>query len=235
MVKRRLKRVLAIVLALTMVVGMNFTAFAEEGESGAQNSAATVSGNTVSGNTVSGNTIKEEAPVEFGFATGEDEKAYWYENSTKQGTYDDPKCIFAMGALRGREIYDPVSDGWYWLDVVYDGAKACNKEVWMPYIYQEEASWDDAEIEANANNSGSMKQQVIDFIKNGSGKWVRYDANGMMVKGWYTVKGADAEIYPDQVGNTYYYDFKTGLMAKGWQTIEGEDYYFDEVTGVLKK
>ena len=178
---------------------------------------------------------KEEAPIQFGFAKGEDEKSYWYEEGVKQGTYDDPKCIYAMGALRGREIYDPVSDGWYWLDVVFDGAKACNKEVWMPYIYQDEAAWDDAEIEANANDSGSMKQQVIDFIKNGYGKWVRYDADGKMVKGWYTVEGADAEIYPDQVGNTYYYDFKTGLMAKGWQTIKGEDYYFNEVTGVLQQ
>ena len=47
-----------------------------------------------------------------------------------------------------------------------------------------------------------MKQQVIDFIKNGYGKWVRYDADGKMVKGWYTVEGADAEIYENQVGNT---------------------------------
>ena len=54
-----------------------------------------------------------------------------------------------------------------------------------------------------------------------------------MIKGWYTVQGADAEIYKNQVGNTYYYDYKTGLMAKGWTIIGGKSYYFDEITGVL--
>ena len=175
----------------------------------------------------------EEAGAHF--SKGEEDKYYWYENGIRQGTYDDPKGVIGNGTVRGREIYDPASDGWYWLDAVYDGAKACNKEVWMPYIYQNEASWGDAEIEMNANNSGSMKQQVINFIKNRDGKWVRYDADGKMVKGWYTVEGDDEKIYPEQIGNTYYYDYQTGLMAKGWQTIEGQDYYFDETTGVLVK
>ena len=172
--------------------------------------------------------------IENGFAEV-DGSSYWYEGGVRQGTYDDPKGVVGDGTVRGREIYDPASDGWYWLDACYDGAKACNKEVWMPYIYQNEASWDDAEIEMNANNSGSMKQQVINFIKNREGKWVRYDANGKMVKGWYTVEGADAELYPEQIGNTYYYDYQTGLMAKGKQVIDGEEYFFDEVTGALQK
>ena len=175
-----------------------------------------------------------EEKIENGFAEV-DGSSYWYEGGVKQGTYDDPKGVLGDGTVRGREIYDPVSNGWYWLDACYDGAKACNKEVWMPYIYQNEASWDDAEIEMNANNSGSMKQQVINFIKNREGKWVRYDANGKMVKGWYTVEGADAELYPEQIGNTYYYDYQTGLMAKGKQVIDGQEYFFDEVTGALQK
>ena len=175
-----------------------------------------------------------EEKIENGFAEV-DGSSYWYEGGVRQGTYDDPKGVLGDGTVRGREIYDPVSNGWYWLDACYDGAKACNKEVWMPYIYQNEASWDDAEIEMNANNSGSMKQQVINFIKNREGKWVRYDANGKMVKGWYTVEGADAELYPEQIGNTYYYDYQTGLMAKGKQVIDGEEYFFDEVTGALQK
>ena len=163
-----------------------------------------------------------------------DGKSFWYENGVAQGTYDDPKGVIGDGTVRGREIFDPESDGWYWLDACYGGAKACNKEVWMPYIYQNEKNWDDAEIEANANNSGSMKQQVIEYINKGYGKWVRYDADGKMYKGWYTVKEEDEEYYPNQVGNTYYYDFQTGLMAKGWQTIDGVEYYFDETTGVLQ-
>ena len=169
-----------------------------------------------------------------GFIKGEDSKYYWYEGRVKQGTYDDPKGVIGDGTVRGREIFDPESDGWYWLDACYGGAKACNKEVWMPYIYQNEKNWDDAEIEANANNSGSMKQQVIEYINKGYGKWVRYDSFGKMIKGWYTVDGDDEDIYPTQVGNTYYYDYQTGLMAKGWQTIDGVEYYFDETTGVLQ-
>ena len=53
------------------------------------------------------------------------------------------------------------------------------------------------------------------------GKWVRYDANGHMIKGWYT-----------QDGKTWYYDLTTGAMYKGWHTIEGSTYHFDETTGV---
>jgi len=160
---------------------------------------------------------------------------YWYENGIKQGTYDDPKGVIGDGTVRGREIYDPVSDGWYWLDSVYDGARAVNKEVWMPYIYQDEAKWEQDEIRFNAEASGDMAEQVIREINNRTGKWVRYDENGKMYKGWYKVEGAQAAIYPDQVGNTYYYDHRTGLMAKGEVEIDGVVYYFDEITGVLQQ
>ena len=79
-----------------------------------------------------------------------------------------------------------------------------------------------------------MKEQVEKSIKEKTGKWVRYDANGKMYKGWYTVEGADSQIYPEQAGNTYYYDPKTGLMAKGEVEIDARIYRFDEVTGVLQ-
>ncbi|MBR2811981.1 MAG: Ig domain-containing protein [Solobacterium sp.] len=79
-------------------------------------------------------------------------KDYWYEDGKRQGVYNDPKCFSSDGSLRGREIYDPKTDGWYWLDVIYDGAKAVEKEVYMPYIYQDEADHlrDDAWINAVA-------------------------------------------------------------------------------------
>ena len=48
------------------------------------------------------------------------------------------------------------------------------------------------------------------------------------------IEGKDEKLYPEQIGNTYYYDPKTGLMAKGEVEIEGKIYYFDEVTGVLQ-
>ncbi len=162
-------------------------------------------------------------------------KSYWYEHGVRQGTYDDPNGVMGDGSIRGREICDMESAGWYWLDSVYDGAKAINKEVWMPYIYQQEKSWSDAEIKMNAQASGNMAAQVERDIKAGTGKWVRYDSTGAMYKGWYTVEGQQASIYPNQAGNTYYYDPKTGLMAKGDLIIDGVNYHFDEITGVLQR
>ena len=111
-------------------------------------------------------------------------KDYWYEGGKRQG-YDPNNA-----AYRGKEIYDPASNGWYWLDNVQQGAKAVSKDV-----YQE---------------------------SNG-GKWVRYDANGHMIKGWNT--NADG---------TYYFDPITGAMAKGTTTIDGMTYYFDPATGVKR-
>ncbi len=108
---------------------------------------------------------------------------YWYENGVRQGVSED-------SSYRGKEIYDPDSDAWYWLDNVQNGAKAVSKDV-----YQE--------------SSG--------------GKWVRYDSDGQMVKGWDT-----------QDGNTYYFDLTTGAMAKGIVRVNGLDYYFDETTGILQ-
>ncbi len=169
------------------------------------------------------------------FAQGKNGKYFWYENGQKQGTYSDPKGVMGDGTIRGREICDMATEGWYWLDSCYDGAKACNKEVWMPYIYQQERSWSDADIKREAAASGTMSAQVERDIKAHTGKWVRYDADGKMVKGWYTVEGKDAAIYPDQVGNTYFYDPKTGLMAKGDTVIDGKKYHFDETSGVLVK
>lgn len=173
----------------------------------------------------------------------EDGKAYWYENGDRQGTSSDPKGIMGFDARsgkminRGREICDPNSNAWYWLDSQYNGAKACNKEVWIPYIYQEEENWSEEEIWANAYASGDMAQQVHDAIllhgKEGAGKWVRYDEKGAMIKGWYYVTGKERDLYPNQAENVYYYDPQTGLMAKGWHTIEGSLFHFDEVTGVL--
>ena len=120
-------------------------------------------------------------------------KDYWYEGGKRQG-YDPNNA-----AYRGKEICDPASNGWYWLDNVQQGAKTVSKDV-----YQESEAGDWAE---NAD---------------GTGKWVRYDANGAMIKGWYA-----------QDGKRWYYDLNTGAMYKGWSTIDGQTYHFDETTGVL--
>lgn len=117
----------------------------------------------------------------------ENGKKYWYEKGVKQGTTG-----------RGKEIYDPNSDAWYWLDAVQGGAMTVSKDV-----YQESAAgqWADK--------------------PDGTGKWVRYDENGHMVKGWQTTdKG------------TYYFDLITGAMAKGAGDIDGVPCAFDEYTGI---
>ena len=167
----------------------------------------------------------------YEWKTGDDGKNYWYENGVKQGTYDDPQGVLGEGTVRGREIYDRESDGWYWLDSVYDGAKAVGKEVWMPYIYQDEDNWDDSKKNEVALESGEMAECVLNAINNKSGKWVRYDENGKMLKGWVQIVDELAELYPEQKGNTYYYDYQTGLMAKGTVVFDGVEHYFDETTG----
>lgn len=171
---------------------------------------------------------------------GGDGKSYWYENSEKQGTVDDPKGVWGDGTNRGREICDPntldqYGNGtWFWLDSVYSGAKAVGKEVWIPYIYQDEDNWDDNRKREIANESDpGMGDLVYEYMKNKNGKWVRYDNDGRMLKGWVTIEGDLANAYPGQAGNVYYYDSRTGLMAKGVVTIDGVEHEFDTVTGVM--
>ena len=115
----------------------------------------------------------------------ENGKKYWYEKGVKQGTTG-----------RGKEIYDPDSDAWYWLDAVQGGAMTVSKDV-----YQESAAgqWADK--------------------PDGTGKWVRYDAQGHMIKGWSADK-------------RYYFDPIYGTMAKGDAVIDGRTYHFDKNTGI---
>ena len=117
----------------------------------------------------------------------ENGKKYWYENGVKQGTEG-----------RGKEIYDPDSDAWYWLDAVQGGAMTVNKDV-----YQE-------------SKAGQWADKP-----DGTGKWVRYDENGHMVKGWQQTENG-----------LYYFDLITGAMAKGTGDIDGVPCAFDKYTGV---
>lgn len=110
---------------------------------------------------------------------------YWYEKGVRQGLEG-----------RGKEIYDPASNEWYWLDSDAQGKKATSKDV-----YQESAA-------------GPWAEKA-----DGTGKWVRYDAQGHMIKGWSADK-------------RYYFDLTYGTMAKGQVTIDGRTYNFDKVTGI---
>lgn len=100
------------------------------------------------------------------------------------------------GAYRGKEIYDPGSHAWYWLDNVQQGAKAVSKDVYQ---------------ESQADDTGNI------------GKWVRYDAEGHMVKGWSTTWNGK-----------YYFAPVYGTMAKGEVTIDGVTYSFDEGSGICQ-
>lgn len=104
---------------------------------------------------------------------------YWYEDGVRQGTKG-----------RGKEIYDPASTAWYWLDAVDNGKMAVDKDV-----YQE----------------------------SDGGKWVRYNLEGHMVKGWDVTENG-----------TYYFDPVTGAMAKGEVYIDGQTYRFNENTGICE-
>lgn len=129
-------------------------------------------------------TVTVENAVENGWSA---DGIYWYENGVLQGTEG-----------RGKEIYDPESDAWYWLDAVQGGKKAVSKDV-----YQE--SW-----------AGAYADR-----EDGTGKWVRYDENGHMVKGW-----------TENEDGKYYFDLQTGAMAKGTTDIDGVSCRFDAYTGV---
>lgn len=87
----------------------------------------------------------------------ENGKQYWYDNGIRAAS---------------KEIYDPDSKAWYWIDA--DGAMAHDKDVYIE---------DDS-------------------------KWVRYDSQGHMITG---------EDY--RYGGWYYFDPVTGAMRKGIMTI----------------
>ena len=89
----------------------------------------------------------------------------------------------------GLELYDPETDAWYWLDASEDGARAVNRDV---YLASEESE--------------------------DGGRWVRYDADGKMIKGWSEDK-------------FWYFDPVNGAMAKGTVVIDGVEYVFDMETG----
>ena len=68
---------------------------------------------------------------------------------------------------------------------------------------------------------GSIAYSKDVFQRSNGGKWVRYDHEGRMVKGWFwTPEG------------TYYFDPITGAMAKGVTNIDGVYYYFRKDTGI---
>lgn len=128
-----------------------------------------------------------------------DGNLYWYENGVRQG-YNPEDASY-----RGKEIFDPESNSWYWLDNVLEGAKATNKDVFQD---SEAGIWG-----ASLNSDGVRV-----------GKWVRYDGDGHMIKGW-----------SENENGRYYFDMTFGTMAKGYCTIDGVEYYFNTENGILSE
>ncbi len=128
----------------------------------------------------------------------------WYSVAGYEYFYKDGKRLGYdpyNNSYRGEEFYDEEADAWYWLDNGMKGAKVKNKDVFLLMPAGEYA----------------------ENQENGIGKWVRYDENGKMIRGWdYTENGI------------YYFDEIYGTMIKGEIIIDGVKYYFDEVTGKLK-
>lgn len=170
------------------------------------------------------NTVTDDTPH---MENGSDGKKYWYENGIKQGTEGN-----------GKEIYDPATDAWYWLDAVQGGAVATDKDVNIP-DGTENGKWVRYDSEGRMvkgedyryggwyyfdETTGAMTKGFIN-IADGTdeGKWVRYDENGHMIKSWST-----------QNGNVYYFDEQTGAMAKGTVKINGQTFTFDWATGILQ-
>jgi len=114
----------------------------------------------------------------------------WYENGQRQGYRYNEDGIDV--SYRGKEIYDPFTDAWYWCDNVQEGRIAKGKSV-----YQESYAGIFADMDDGVN-----------------GKWVTYDDWGKMIKGFdWGLKDTENRIH--------FHDQQTGAMAKGDLWIKG--------------
>ena len=118
------KKITAFLLALAMVSAMALPVFAQEPNPQAETAASIAVVETATPETAATeepkvdaepaeDNVKEDAatydaPPENGwYQEYPGGPWYWYENGVRQGTTG-----------RGKEIYDPKSDAWYWLDAV---------------------------------------------------------------------------------------------------------------------
>lgn len=107
----------------------------------------------------------------------EDGEYYWYEDGVKQGTEG-----------RGKEIYDPGSDAWYWLDAVQGGRVAKGKDV---YQESDGGKW------GRYDAAGCM---VKGWDENENGRYYFDVIYGTMAKGRVNINGSE-----------YYFDEATGV------------------------
>lgn len=155
-------------------------------------------------------------------------------------------CLTLVNDSNENTSSDGTLNGWYvengkkyWYD---NGVMARDKEVYDPGT--DAWYWFDAD--------GTMATNKDVFIPTNAerteGKWVRYDANGGMVKGedyryggWYWFDPTTGEMIKGFVfipeegteGKWVYYDDINGQMHHGESCINGNWYYFDDWTGKM--
>lgn len=169
---------------------------------------------------------------------------YWYENGVM---------------ARSKEIYDPGTDAWYWIDA--DGSRATNKDAYIPagdkwVRYDENGRMVKGEDYRYGGwyyfdpVTGAM-MKGFQYVSSNGGKWVFYDyVTGQMVHGERYIDGSHGDEpgwmlfdtytgavqygwkYVDANGGKWvYYHPATGRMVKGSFQIDGGNYYFDQNTG----
>jgi len=185
-----------------------------------------------------------------------------YENYTGWVYQEGSQYWFDSGIMaRSKEIYDPSSNAWYWLDA--DGTMAHDKDVYQSSNDGKWVRYDSAGHMIKGEDyrydgwyffdytTGAMAKGMKHISSNG-GKWVYYDwINGQMAHGekyvsydsehtgWYLFDDNTGAMFH---GDTYIrsnggkwvrYDRTTGKMVKGLHYQDGAYYYFDQTTGAM--
>ena len=131
----------------------------------------------------------------------QDGEHYWFDSGTM---------------ARSKEIYDPSSNAWYWLDA--DGTMARNKDVYQRSNGGKWVRYD--------SNGHMIKGEDYRY-----GGWYYFDqTTGAMAKGMKYI-GSNG-------GKWVYYDWTTGKMAHGEQYVNYDAqhtgwYLFDQHTGAM--
>ena len=154
----------------------------------------------------------------------------WDVNENGTYYFDQITGAMAKGALLLDDVqygFDPIMGtildcqwlhtevGDYWYEGgIRQGTEGRGKEIYD--LASDAWYW----LDAVDNGKKAVSKDV--YQESDGGKWVRYDADGHMIKGWDT-QGVDR----------FYFDPITGAMAKGVVMIDGIRYWFDSRTGAL--
>lgn len=140
----------------------------------------------------------------------------WSGFETALDEFEDVQYGFdpIMGTMLDCQwLHTEVGDYWY-EGGIRQGTEGRGKEIYD--LASDAWYW----LDAVDNGKKAVSKDV--YQESDGGKWVRYDADGHMIKGWDT-QGVDR----------FYFDPITGAMAKGVVMIDGIRYWFDSRTGAL--